>query len=266
MKKALGKLAGVAAVALVAAAGAAAWLVLPDDDEGPGAAAAARPAPAPAHPGAGREERHAFPTLGLSPRGYPLIWPREGEEVPIRAEPGGKVLSHVGWKTEFGDRTVLSVFEHRGRWAGVPTASLGNGELGWVKLDARRLGSGWTPYSAVIDLSARHAELLKGDRVLRSFAVTVGAPGTDTPTGRFATTDEFVDTLDRAAYGCCAIALTARQPKIPSGWLGGDRVAIHGTMGPLGEALSHGCVRAADPDVQALQKALPRGAPVVIRN
>ena len=118
----------------------------------------------------------------------------------------------------------------------------------------------------VVDLSARQAELLRGGRVVRSFAVTVGAPGTETPTGRFATTDEFVGTLDRAAYGCCAIALTARQPKLPTGWLGGDRIAIHGTMGALGEALSHGCIRATDADVQALQKALPLGAPVVVQN
>jgi lipoprotein-anchoring transpeptidase ErfK/SrfK len=95
--------------------------------------------------------------------------------------------------------------------------------------------------------------------------VTVGAPGTDTPTGRFAVTDEFHGTLDRAAYGCCALALTARQPHIPSGWLGGDRIAIHGTPGPVGEALSHGCIRALDPDVYALWKTVPLGAPVVIR-
>ena len=114
--------------------------------------------------------------------------------------------------------------------------------------------------------STRTLSLIREGHVVRSFPVTVGAPGSDTPTGRFATTDEFRGTLDAAAYGCCAIALTARQPHLPSGWLGGNLIAIHGTSGPVGEALSHGCVRALDPDVSALQRALPLGAPVVIRN
>ncbi len=96
------------------------------------------------------------------------------------------------------------------------------------------------------------------------FPVTVGAPGSDTPTGHFAVTDTFTD-LDSAAYGCCAVALTANQPDLPSGWLGGERIAIHGTSGPLGVAASHGCVRAADDDVAKLIRRVPLGTPVFVR-
>ena len=97
------------------------------------------------------------------------------------------------------------------------------------------------------------------------FPVTVGAPASPTPTGRFAVTDTFTG-LRSSAYGCCALALSATQPSLPSGWLGGDRIAIHGTSGPLGEALSHGCVRAADADVRRLIREVPLGVPVVIRD
>ena len=72
----------------------------------------------------------------------------------------------------------------------------------------------------------------------------------------------------------CTIAFdAARQvqsllwmPALPSGWLGGNRIAIHGTSGPLGVAASHGCVRAADADVRALVRSVPLGTPVFIRS
>ncbi len=92
---------------------------------------------------------------------------------------------------------------------------------------------------------------------------TIGAPGSSTPTGRFAVTDTFVGGLN-PVYGCCAIALSAHQPDLPSDWIGGDRVAIHGTTGPVGNAASSGCLRAADSDMQVLIPETPPGAPVFI--
>ncbi len=159
---------------------------------------------------------------------------------------------------------MLSVFRRVGQWAAAPTPLLPTGQLGWVKLDPAKLQAGWTPYAIDVDLSSRAAQLRRGDRVLRSFTVTVGAPGTSTPTGRFAVTDTFRGNLN-PAYGCCAVATTARQLHLPSGWLGGDRIAIHGTTGPLGVAASNGCVRAADEDVSALVDRVRLGSPVIIR-
>jgi lipoprotein-anchoring transpeptidase ErfK/SrfK len=114
-----------------------------------------------------------------------------------------------------------------------------------------------------VDLSRHRAQLLLGNRALRSFAVTVGAPASPTPTGRFAVTDTFRGNLN-PVYGCCALAITATQPSLPSGWLGGNRIAIHGTQGELGVSASHGCVRAANADVSALVRRVPLGSPVVI--
>jgi lipoprotein-anchoring transpeptidase ErfK/SrfK len=97
-----------------------------------------------------------------------------------------------------------------------------------------------------------------------SFPVTVGAPASATPTGRLSVTDAFTG-LDSAAYGCCALALSATQPNLPSGWLGGRTIAIHGTSGPLGVAASHGCIRAADDSVAKLVRIVPLGTPVLIQ-
>jgi L,D-transpeptidase catalytic domain len=202
-----------------------------------------------------------------APRGaYPIVWVRAGEEVDIRTEPSGdgKVAERVGRKTGFGSPTVFGVVRRSGDWAAISTPYLPNGQLGWVRLDASKLDAGWTKRSIVVDLSERRAELRTGDKVTRSFVVTVGMPGAETPTGRFAVTDTFRGDLN-AAYGCCAVAISANQPHLPSGWLGGSRIAFHGTSGPLGVAASHGCVRAANPDVNALVNKVPLGTPVFIR-
>lgn len=197
---------------------------------------------------------------------FAAIWVRSGHEVEMRTEPGGgEVVARVGRRTGFGSPSVFSVVEHRGRWAGVTTERLANGTLGWIRVDPKRVDAGWTSEQIVVDLSERRGELIRDGEAKLSFPVTVGAPGSPTPTGRFAVTDTFTG-LRSSAYGCCALALSATQPSLPSGWLGGDRIAIHGTSGPLGEALSHGCVRAADADVRRLIREVPLGAPVVIRD
>jgi lipoprotein-anchoring transpeptidase ErfK/SrfK len=227
--------------------------------------------PAPAAPAPADEVEQ--PTVSAPPafrldvphNAYPLIWVRRGATVEVRTGPGGgTVAKRVGRRTDFGSPTVFGVVKQINGWAGVTTPYLPNGQLGWVKLDPRRLKAGWTKLSVVIDLSARRAALRVDGKVTRSFAVTIGAPGVETPTGRFAVTDTFRGDLDPAAYGCCAVALSAIQPHIPSGWLGGNRIAIHGTSGPLGVAASHGCVRAADADVSMLVDRLPLGSPVFI--
>jgi hypothetical protein len=206
-------------------------------------------------------------TLDLAaPKGaYPVVWVRTGERVEMRTEPGGgKLVKRIGRRTEFGSPSVFGVIEERDGWAGVSTPLLPNGRLGWIELEPKTVEAGWTKHSIEVDLSARTAALLRGDERRLSFPVTVGAPGSDTPTGRFAVTDTFTK-LNSAAYGCCALAISATQPNLPSGWLGGERIAIHGTSGPLGIAASHGCIRAADPDVLQLVRTVALGTPVFVR-
>jgi L,D-transpeptidase catalytic domain len=202
--------------------------------------------------------------LALPRAGNPLVQVRRNRRVDLYDEPGGKVLETVGDETEFGSPTAFAVQRDHGGWAAVPTPLFENGRLAWVRLDPRRLKAFIAPYEVEVDLSDYRADLIRGQRVLRSFPVSIGMPEAPTPTGRFAVTDTFRGGLN-PAYGCCAVALTARQTRLPSGWLGGDRIAIHGTSGTLGASISHGCVRAADADVSELVNRLAPGTPVTIR-
>jgi lipoprotein-anchoring transpeptidase ErfK/SrfK len=200
------------------------------------------------------------------PQGYhPVVWVRAGERVAMHTEPGGGALVEtVGRKSVFGSPSVFGVERQKHGWVGVTTPDLPNNQLGWMRLDPDRLASGASQYSVVVDLSDYEATLYKGNDRVRSFSVTVGAPASPTPTGKFAVTDTFRGGL-ASAYGCCALALSATQPNLPSGWLGGNRIAIHGTYETIGVASSHGCVRAANEDVSKLIDLLPLGSPVTIR-
>ena len=56
-----------------------------------------------------------------------------------------------------------------------------------------------------------------------------------------------------------------RQPNLPEGWSGGDRLAIHGSPTPTwGEPVSNGCLHAGEADLRYLMKSVPLGTPVRI--
>lgn len=188
--------------------------------------------------------------------------------VPLRARPNGHVIGRATSRTEFGARRVLSVAARRGSWLGVVTPELPNGELAWVSARHEGLELRRTDYSLHADLSARRLELRKGRRVVKRMSVAIGRPGSDTPTGRFAVTDKLTGANFGPYYGCCVVALNGHQPKLPAGWQGGDRLAIHGTDSPgtIGAAASAGCLRAGDADLQVLMRRVPLGTPVFIRS
>jgi hypothetical protein len=188
--------------------------------------------------------------------------------VPLRERPNGRMVARAGASTEFGGRRVMSIAARRGPWLGVVATELPNGRLAWVHrrnagLDFRR-----TAYSLHADLSSRRLELRRRGRPIRRIAVAIGRPGSETPTGRFAVTDKLSGSRFGPYYGCCILALTGKQPKLPPGWQGGNRLAIHGTDSPgtIGAAASAGCLRAGDADLQALMRRVPLGAPVFVRN
>ena len=107
--------------------------------------------------------------------------------------------------------------------------------------------------------------LLHGE-VIDRFRIGVGRTGSDTPPGTYAVTD-LIRTERASTYGCCVLALTGHQPSLPAGWIGGDRLALHGTADPssVGAARSAGCIRVAEPDLRRLMRRIRLGSKVTIR-
>jgi hypothetical protein len=182
----------------------------------------------------------------------------------LRAAPGGRRVARIGRRTAFGGPNVLAVARRRGRWVGVHAPERPNGRLGWLPAAAVRFDA--VDLSIHVDRSARRLAVRDGRKVLRRFPVAVGRPGHATPLGRHGVTDKLI-MPPGTPYGCCAVALTGHQTSLPSGWGGGDRLAVHGTSAPqtIGAAASLGCLRAAEDDMRWLLRRLPLGVPVFIR-
>jgi lipoprotein-anchoring transpeptidase ErfK/SrfK len=193
----------------------------------------------------------------------PVVRVRPGEQVEVKSRPGGSGVGSLRDETEFGSPTVLSVRRQRPGWLGVSTELVPDGDLGWIKTERTALRGGYVDSLITVDLSQRRARLFRSGEPRRSWPVSIGAPGTETPTGHFAVTDTFKGDLN-PAYGCCALALTATQPNLPKGWVGGNRIAFHGSDEPPGGAVSTGCLRSPDSVLRDLIATVPLGTPVVI--
>jgi hypothetical protein len=201
------------------------------------------------------------------PRGVHRVAVVRGS-VPLRARPNGRMVARAGTRTDFGGQRVMSVAAQRGPWLGVVTTELPNGRLAWVHMKNHGLDIRRVAYSLHADLSGRWLELRKRGHRIRRITVAIGRPGSETPTGRFAVTDKLSGSNYGPYYGCCILALNGHQMKLPAGWQGGNRLAIHATNAPgtIGAAASAGCLRAADADLELLMRRVPLGTPVFIRN
>jgi lipoprotein-anchoring transpeptidase ErfK/SrfK len=211
-------------------------------------------APAPATPAAD----------DANPPAFDIAHARPGARIAVRERPGGPVVAVLGARTEFDSNRTFYVAKRRGEWLGVTTAARLDNQLGWVRDDPSRLYITHSLYSLRADLSARVIQVRYGRRVVKRIPVTIGRAGSETPPGVFSVTDGLAGRGLGPYYGCCVLALTGHQPDLPAGWIGGDRIAIHGTPGPVGGASSAGCLRASDDDMVALFALVPLGTPVFI--
>jgi hypothetical protein len=190
-----------------------------------------------------------------------------GNRIALRARPGGRVLAHLGSKTEFGSPQTLSVAFRKGRWLAVRSPALRNEEVGWVEARSGGLRLLRREVSLEVDLSRKELRIHEREGVTRRISVAIGAPDTPTPPGEFFVTDKLRGAEFGPYYGCCILALSGRQPNLPRGWSGGDRLAIHGTPSATwGHAVSNGCLHADEPDLRYLMKTVPLGARVVVHN
>lgn len=209
-------------------------------------------------------ERDPFPARLEGKNRYPVARV-EGRPL-LYDRPGGKPKIRIAGETEWNTPRVLSVVKHRGKWLGVLVPELKNGDMAWIHMDkVARLGS--VPWSLHADLSERRLVVRRNGRTVRRVLVGIGRPGNSTPKGRFAVTDRLRVTDPASPYGCCVLALTGHQTKLPPGWPGGDRLAVHATadLSGLGREVSLGCLRAHPSDARWLIKKVPLGTPVFIR-
>jgi hypothetical protein len=183
--------------------------------------------------------------------------------VVLRARPDGPRLVRVGPRGPLGGPLVFGVVGVRGRWVEVTAEALPNGRYGWVEF-GRDVSVEPVQWELRASLSRRDLYVLRDGRLVRTISVGIGAPDSPTPTGRFAVAEKVTGSFG-PAYGCCILALTARQPHLPPGWntRATYYVAIHAGSGQ-GSAISAGCLHATEADVRYLMRTVPLGTAVQI--
>jgi lipoprotein-anchoring transpeptidase ErfK/SrfK len=129
------------------------------------------------------------------------------------------------------------------------------------------------PVILVLERSAFKLSLYKRLRQAKSFTVAVGQVGLETPAGLYHIQDKAVNPAwhvpNSSWAGSLAGTVVPPGPENPikARWMGIFAGAgIHGTdeTWSLGHAVSHGCVRMAIPDVEALYPQVPVGTPIYI--
>ncbi len=121
-------------------------------------------------------------------------------------------------------------------------------------------------YALVIDKSAKKLMWKRGDEVLKSYPVSVGREGSETPEGEFRVEEKIKDPV----WYRMNQVYPPDSPKnlLGTRWMGLSQkgYGIHGTRNPysIGSAVSHGCIRMFNHDVEELFSWVPVGTPVLI--
>lgn len=108
------------------------------------------------------------------------------------------------------------------------------------------------PRHIVIHRSRHVLELYEGNRVLLRFPIAIGKPATPTPVGRFTVATKRIN--PGGVFGSHWLGLS-----IPG-------YGIHGTNNPasIGQAVSKGCIRLHNGDIQTLFRSVDIGTRVTI--
>ena len=129
------------------------------------------------------------------------------------------------------------------------------------------------PTYITIDRAGFRLRLWKNLKLARTYRIAVGRQGLETPAGEYEINDRQVNPSWHVPNSAWAGDLAGRvippgpDDPIKARWLGFyNGAGIHGTdeISSLGTAASHGCIRMAIPDVEALYPLVPLHTPIYV--
>ncbi|MBY8873812.1 L,D-transpeptidase [Micromonospora sp. PLK6-60] len=244
-------------------------------------------APDPATPTPSEPEPEPVPAAAPAPAGLPVVDydpaptgfpadPRPGDTTPLATgasptrnvaaydAPGGKPLAFLA-PTISGVPLTMPIADRRSGWTAVLLPSA-NRRLAWLPP-----GSGWTtvplPDQLVVERRPHRLTWFRAGRAVRSWPVSLGLPGQETPLGR-----TFI--LGRtpppeAVYGGVDIFALGAVPDdpdaVPTG-LKGAHIGLHSWHNDdtLGRNVTNGCIRLTRAAQRQLLDQLVPGTSLVV--
>ncbi|HEY9638814.1 MAG TPA: L,D-transpeptidase [Coleofasciculaceae cyanobacterium] len=127
------------------------------------------------------------------------------------------------------------------------------------------------PTRLVLKLRVRRVYVYRGNEVKTSYPVAIGKAGWETPVGTYQVRKMIRNpTWEHPWTG--EIVPPGLENPLGTRWIGfwtdgRDEIGFHGTPNEqlIGQAVSHGCVRMRDRDVQALFEQVSVGTPVTVQ-
>ena len=194
-------------------------------------------------------------------------------EISVLAEPkaGAKRLAVLKqFRPDFRPQYVLALDAVNAKktgkasWYRINIPGRPNGRSGWVRAAALEIHP--VHKRLIVYRGARRFEFWDGSTLVRAGKVAVGKPGAETPLGLFYVTWKFNPAIDPDWSILGAYAFETSAYSKLTDWPGGGIVGMHGTPWPslLGQAVSHGCVRVRNDNIEFLRNRVPLGTPVKI--
>jgi lipoprotein-anchoring transpeptidase ErfK/SrfK len=122
-----------------------------------------------------------------------------------------------------------------------------------------------------ISLSQRRVTLYRGTSSIKTYPIAIGRAGWETPTGTFAVRQMQENPV--WIHPFTNERISNRDPRNPLGsrWIGfwtdgHNWIGFHGTTdtASVGRAVSHGCIRMHNADIEALFSQIDIGTPVTV--
>ncbi len=122
----------------------------------------------------------------------------------------------------------------------------------------------------VVDLSDRQVSLYENGVLQAQYGIAVGKEGWETPIGSFQILSMQENPVWQNPITGETVTNVSENP-LGSRWIGfwtdgKHQIGFHGTNQAelIGQAVSHGCIRMRDPDIQALFTQVTPGTPVIV--
>jgi lipoprotein-anchoring transpeptidase ErfK/SrfK len=191
------------------------------------------------------------------------------KSVVVRSKPASsarKIAVMHDFRSDYRPQEILAVAEATAPngtpWYRISVPMRPNGRYGWIPAEDAKVAP--TGSEIVVNRGRRTIDVYRHGKHVVHAIVAVGAPGMETPLGRYYVAARYVPYKD-PFLGAYALE-TSAYSKL-SDWPGGGIVGIHGTNEPwlLGKAVSHGCVRVSNATAAKLRRFAPLGTPIWIK-